>query len=81
LTLSERIRAVHDKIKNIKCPHCNYVTSHMQNVKSVHEKIGVLRCIQFGHASTQKERLEKHVKVVHDKIKDYKCSFCDYAAT
>ena len=32
-------------------------------------------------ASTAKRSLRRHIKTVHDKIKDHKCSMCEFAAT
>ena len=41
----------------------------------------VLKCDKCSYVPKTKKLLRRHVKAVHDQIKDNKCQFCDYATS
>merc|ERR1712043_137154 len=41
----------------------------------------LITCEKCEYGTTRKDRMELHVKRVHDKIKDFVCSECDYSTS
>ena len=77
------------KFHNFKCDMCPYKSNKHQlerHVKAVHikgdGKFKYFKCGQCDHASPFRNALLRHVKAVHEKIKDHICrEGCGYAAT
>jgi hypothetical protein len=60
------IKAVHDKIKDMKCSQCEYVTYHSaalsRHIKGVHDKIKDKKCSQCEYVTSYTELLARHRK-------------------
>lgn len=41
----------------------------------------VYKCDEFGYSTTNKTWLERHIKAVHQKLKDFTCSECHCAGS
>lgn len=70
--------------KNAVCPECEkqfsnstFLTIHINNI---HKGIK-FKCEKCNMEFTQESNKKRHVKVVHDKIKNFSCSLCDHKAT
>ena len=88
--LKLHIRRVHEKIKDHFCgecrEQCDYTAS--QKSKLTHHMVSAhksgdrqFRCDQCPYTSTIQQIVNKHIKVVHDKIREYACTECNYATS
>ena len=76
------VKTAHNKVKDLKCDHCSFATSY-KSVLNRHEKTHqVYRVLHECHMCKQtfvsQEGLNRHVKVIHEKIKDLKCDRCSF---
>jgi hypothetical protein len=75
------------KIKDYKCPDCDYKSSTngnlQQHIIGVHNKIKNFECTypDCDYKCSANGNLQKHIKFVHDKIKDFECPDCDYKSS
>ena len=86
--LKAHIKSVHDKIKDIECPHddCDFKCSEngdlKKHIKAVHDKIKDIECPyeNCDYKCSEKGMLKRHIKGFHNKIKDIECPYenCDY---
>ena len=53
--------------------------NHRVSVKQVGDS--KLKCEQCSYSSVDKSNMKKHIRGVHEKIKNHKCEECGYAAT
>ena len=83
--LDRHIRAIHDQIKDFKCPFCEISCSQKGNLRlhidQVHKNIRKFSCEQCEYKSNFKNDIAKHVKSVHEKTKDIQCSSCTFTTT
>ncbi|XP_037933936.1 zinc finger protein 540-like [Teleopsis dalmanni] len=69
----------HAGIKNYMCPYCGVGKTTKQewnNHITTHTKEKKFKCELCPHASHNRQNLRMHIKIVHDKIKDYACQYC-----
>lgn len=69
----------HAGIKNYVCPYCGVGKTTRQEWNThitVHTQERKFKCHLCPHASHNKQNLRMHIKIVHDKIKDYACQYC-----
>jgi len=69
----------HAGIKNHVCPYCGVGKTTRQEWNAhilTHTKEKKFKCRQCDHASHNKQALSNHVKVVHEKRKDFACQYC-----
>ena len=83
--LRVHVKERHDKIKDQVCKMCGFAFSrkkdlhrHMVCVHKVGEK--KFKCELCPIKFVEAHRLREHVRGVHEKIKDYVCEDCGYAA-
>ena len=80
------IKAVYDKIRDIKCTQCTYASSRKESlvlhVRTVHNKENDHKCDLCGYASSDKRCLVAHKqdKQENANIKPFKCDKCSYAS-
>ena len=71
--LSYHTKVVHEKIKDIKCEHCDkmfWFQEHLTvHVKVVHKKIKEYECKTCDHKFGTNWHLKNHIERVHDKDK------------
>ena len=83
--MKRHIKAVHDKIKDIKCDKCDavfFTKCHLKDhVKAVHDKTKDIKCNKCDFVCYSNGGLKLHTKAVHDKTKDIKCDFCNYVCS
>ena len=85
--LVRHIKAVHDKIRDYKCPHagCPYEAARSSQLKihitSVHEKLKPFLCEHCSYEGPTKSDITRHVKHVHATVKPFKCQHCPYETT
>ena len=82
--LKAHVKAVHDGTKDQKCDQCDYVATRAYSLKihrmHVHQGIkrketAVIECEKCPYTSTP-GNVKRHVKLVHDQIKDQICEEC-----
>ena len=89
-SLNMHIMDVH--MKDFKCDQCDYATGrkyylsvhirkHHSNETPKSRDNPNHKCDQCGKTFCNKQKLQYHVKCIHDKIRDYKCDFCNHAST
>lgn len=88
IQLRNHIARVHHQIKNENCLLCNYMCFSKgdlrMHVKNVHNRIKDVSCdvivdgIQCEFRSSVTSKLNIHKATVHDKLKRFSCSQCDY---
>lgn len=82
--ITNHIKTVHDKIKDFKCPSCDFCCSQRGNlrlhIEQVHNKIRRFSCLVEGckYKSNFKNDITKHNKTVHGTVKDISCHLCTY---
>ena len=82
--IRNHIKTVHDKIKDFKCPNCEFCCSQRGNlrlhIEQVHNKVRKFSCSVEGchYKSNFKNDITKHNKTVHGTIKDLSCHLCGY---
>ena len=88
--MEKHVKEEHEKIKNLACKLCNYVTWANYNlerhVKRCHDKrikdkdltVKDLKCSQCNYKTALPDRLAKHSKEVHEMAKDILCNLCNY---
>ena len=82
--INNHIKTVHDKIKDFKCPNCEFCCSQRGNlrlhVEQVHNKVRKFSCSVEGclYKSNFKNDITKHNKTVHGTVKDISCHLCGY---
>ena len=72
-------KMVHEKIKNYKCEICDkffYAKSCLKRHQSEVHGSQKVRCNQCPLMFSNKGNMERHVKMVHEMIKNYKCESC-----
>ena len=83
--LDRHIRAIHDRIKDFKCPFCEISCSQKGNLRlhidQVHKNIRKFSCDQCDYKSNFKNDIAKHKKSVHEKTKDIQCKSCSFSTT
>jgi KRAB domain-containing zinc finger protein len=77
---------VHDKnrIKDLKCTKCDYVTDNKQHLKNHINTHNPHRtefpCPQCDYKATRLDHLKTHIRIHNpDRFKDQKCTHCNYA--
>ena len=82
--IKNHIKTVHEKIKDFKCPSCEFCCSQRGNlrlhIEQVHNKIRKFSCTVEGcqYKSNFKNDITKHNKTVHGTVKDISCHLCGY---
>jgi len=74
--LEKHLIKVHPKLKMVTCQFCGEQTSHFDakaHFEEKHKKEKDLTCDQCDFSTHFKNNLEKHVKVIHEKVKDFVC--------
>jgi len=89
--MATHVLCLHDKIKAIKGSRCLFSTASssisVQHQKRIHSKIKInykskdKSCKYCGFSARKFCLVERHIKSVHDEIKDLKCSDCLYTAS
>lgn len=75
-----------DTEENVKSER-KYIDGHIEtkdnkeDIQKDFNKTKSLRCIECGYTFKYKSLLQKHVKEVHQRIKDFQCDYCNYAAS
>ena len=81
--LDRHANRAHGKAKVWSCEKCDFTTEGYkqlrQHVKSDHEK-EEKTCKYCGEEFQGKFNLDRHVKQVHQRVKDYACEECEYRA-
>ena len=82
----QRYLKVHERThqqNKIKCDKCDMQykgkSQLLVHIKNVHEGVRY-NCESCDYETTQQGHLNAHVKRIHDKIKDFKCSICEYSS-
>lgn len=81
------IKIVHLKLKESKCPQCDYSSSNKadidKHVKSIHLRIKEFACESCSYKTSYKYILDRHEKAVHNRVKDVPCPYieCTFKAT
>ena len=85
------IKSVHEKNqeKKLKCDKCGYASVdklrlkvHMQNAHGLgEENARSYKCGHCPYTSPNNAHLKRHVKAVHEKIRNHVCEECGYAAS
>ena len=89
--VDEHVARTHLKVRHFRCdrPNCKF-TSYKQHgldhhVKNVHEPrsddVKVYQCQECGHTAREEIKLKTHIKAVHLKIKEYRCTLCNVQYT
>ena len=84
--LKQHFKGVHDRIKDHVCGICGYATPHKVNLTKhniMQHGIGEkkYKCKQCSVRVPFRSDLVRHIKNVHDKIKDNVCADCGYATS
>ncbi|XP_023165255.2 zinc finger protein 714 [Drosophila hydei] len=69
----------HAGIKNYVCPYCGVgKTTRQEWSKHIltHTQEKMFKCQICDHATHTKRALDNHVKIVHEKIRNYACQYC-----
>ncbi|XP_034484174.1 zinc finger protein 708-like [Drosophila innubila] len=69
----------HAGIRNFVCPYCGVGRTTKQELDKhilTHTKEKKFKCDQCDHTSHNKQCMTKHIKVVHMKIRNYLCQYC-----
>lgn len=69
----------HAGIKNYVCPYCGVgKTTRQEWSKHIltHTQEKMFKCQMCEHATHTKRALDNHVKIVHEKIRNYACQYC-----
>lgn len=69
----------HAGIKNYVCPYCGVgKTTRQEWSKHIltHTQEKMFKCQICEHATHTKRALDNHVKIVHEKIRNYACQYC-----
>jgi len=85
-SLTAHMLVAHDMTKMFKCNICNsdyYITNDINcfklHMNSRHFNIRY-QCEQCYFSSNTRLGLDRHKRVIHDKVKKYSCNFCNYSA-
>ena len=83
--LKRHVREVHETIRNYTCKKCGYAATErgklMQHEQAVHN-IQFFKCEKCPYASAATlQRLQNHIKTVHERIRDHVCQECGYATS
>ncbi|EDV96513.1 zinc finger protein 14 [Drosophila grimshawi] len=69
----------HAGIKNYVCPYCGVgKTTRQEWSKHIltHTQEKMFKCHICEHATHTKRALDNHVKIVHEKVRNYACQYC-----
>jgi len=81
--LTRHMRLVHDLIRKFKCNLCGYLTTKTckfkRHMNSRHFNVRYF-CDKCDHSFSTQYHLLRHQRIIHDKIRAYKCNICSYAA-
>ncbi|KAH8406867.1 hypothetical protein KR222_009579 [Zaprionus bogoriensis] len=69
----------HAGIKNYVCPYCGVGKTTRQEWSKhllTHTQEKMFKCERCEHATHTKRALDSHVKIVHEKIRNYACQYC-----
>ena len=65
-------RAIHDKVKKIKCMECDYAASRNYTLKlhkrSVHDRVKNFKCTECDHAASENGTLKVHHRAEHYRL-------------
>jgi len=65
-----------------KCPECGKMVKslkrHFRRMCGRKEEVEKHQCDRCEKSFTFKAGLTRHIKTIHEKIKDYQCSLCNY---
>jgi len=81
-TLEKHIQAVHDKIKPFTCEVCSQKFNQKVHMNAHYDAIHLkrkLQCPDCDYAASREGALDKHIMVVHEKIKSFFCDVCGLA--
>ena len=75
---------VHEGIKQFQCHKCDFKTGHKTRLREhnlyVHEKPHERpQCFLCNKEFESSYNLKKHVTIVHEKLKNFKCTYCEVA--
>ena len=74
--LKMHIKALHDNIKDFKCPQCAYTTAYKyeinRHMKRIHEKIKDFKCHLCTYATSRTSDLNRHIYMRHPYKKNQK---------
>jgi len=79
------METVHNNVRNYQCAQCQYTSYSLatmnRHVKQVHlmtpEERKKVACETCGTRFLNKHHLDRHVKTVHQNIKQYRCKLCN----
>lgn len=77
----KRHLARHNKIKSFTCTMCNYACTDKYDLEKhliTHSEVKSVVCPDCPYTCRYKAQLVRHKKLVHDDIKPYFCSYCNY---
>ena len=85
-SLRKHIKVIHEKVEPYKCDKCpyecsyiGYLNRHMLAHERLKREIGkVFQCEICFKVFVGSRCLRKHIKVIHEKVKPYKCEKCPY---
>ncbi|KAH8302706.1 hypothetical protein KR044_009784, partial [Drosophila immigrans] len=69
----------HAGIKNYVCPYCGVGKTTRQEWSKhllTHTQEKMFKCQVCEHATHTKRALDNHVKIVHEKVRNYACQYC-----
>jgi len=80
--VEKHVQAVHDKIKPFSCDMCGLKFSQKAHMTAHFDAIHLkrkLQCPDCDYAASREGALDKHIMVVHEKIKSFFCDICGLA--
>ena len=80
MIMSDTKEVEHTKCKGCKCYRANnlFLNAKRRRLKSCLSCRNRHKCSKCDYKCGSNADLQKHIKAVHDKIKDFKCNKCDY---
>jgi len=81
--LTKHMKIVHSMIRKFECTYCGYITEALHHFKrhvdSQHYNVK-FPCDRCDSSFASRDHLNRHIKIVHDKIRAYQCDDCPFAA-
>ena len=67
------MKAVHNTAHDHKCMSCpHYMIEEIRTEKALHNKHREYQCVLCPFSANQKGNLERHVKAIHEKLRDHR---------